>query len=199
MAKISKEEIEEIKQVEGEVMGVSLKEDLQFIQEKEGEEGLKKVEDEMGKLGYPLKFEEIKNFQWYPWYLNLLFLVVAKNIFQWDDETFRESGRFSAKVSIIAKIMVKYFISIRRCFEEAGNFWRKYYTVGELKTEEFNKKERFAVLVLSGVVGHPVFCRILDGYIWQVVAYVAPKEKLKVQEIECVFRGSKIHKFKVTW
>jgi len=199
MPEVLQEEIEKLKEIKGEVIGVSLKEDFQFILKKEGEEGLKKVEEEMEKLGYPLKFKEIKSFQWYPWHLNLLFLVVAKNIFQWSDEDFRENGRFSAKISIIAKIMMKYFISLRRCFEEASNFWRKYYTIGEMRTEKLDEKERYAILVLSGVTGHPVFCRILEGYIWQVVSYVAPKEKLEVREIECVFEKGKVHKFKVTW
>jgi hypothetical protein len=54
-------------------------------------------------------------------------------------------------------------------------------------------------LVLSDFTGHPVFCRILEGYFWQVISYVAPKEGLKVEEIECTSREGKVHKFKVTW
>ena len=40
MAKISEEEIEKIKKIEGEILGEGLKEDAQFIQQKEGKEGL---------------------------------------------------------------------------------------------------------------------------------------------------------------
>lgn len=199
MAEISKDEIEKLKEIKGEVIGTSFQEDAEFIRYKEGMEGLGKLEAEMEKLGYPLKFKEIKSFQWYPLNLNLTYLVVARDIFNWNDDTLRENGRFSAKISLIAKIMMKYFISLKRCFAEAGNFWRKYYTIGELKTEKLNEKERFAILVLSGVAGHPLFCRILEGYIWQVISYVAPKERLEVQETECVFRGGKVHRFKVTW
>ena len=153
----------------------------------------------MAKLGYHFKFNEIKSFHWYPLNLNILYLVIAKEAFDWDDETIQENGRFSAKVSLIAKFMMKYFISLRRCFDEAGNFWRKYYMVGELKTVEFNEKDRLAVLVLSDFVGHPAYCRMLKGYFWQIISYVAPKEKLKVEEIECVSKGGKVHRFKVTW
>lgn len=199
MATISQTEIEKIQKVEGEVIGTSFQEDARFIRQKEGEEGLRKLETEMERLGYPLKFKEIKNFQWYPLSLNLLYLAAAKNIFNWEDDIFREDGRFSAKVSLIAKIMMKYFISLRRCFSEAGNFWRKYYTVGNLKTEELNEKEHSAILVLRNFTGHPLLCRILEGYFWQVISYVAPKEKLKVQEIECVSKEGKTHRFKITW
>jgi len=199
MTIISQEEIEKIKKVKGEVVGTSFQEDAQFIRQKEGEEGLRKLEAEMKKLGYSSKFKEIRSFQWYPLSLNFLYLVVARKIFNWEDDVFRENGRFSAKVSLIARIMMKYFISLRRCFAEAGNFWRKYYTIGNLKAEELNEKEHSAILVLRDFTGHPLLCRILEGYFWQVISYVAPKEKLEVREIECVFDGGKIHRFKITW
>jgi len=203
MAIISKEEIEKIMGINGEVIGASLKEDMQFVLEKEGkkkgEADLIRLEKEMAKLGYPISFDKIKSFQWYPLNTNMLYLAVAKEIFGWSDDVFRENGRFSARISLIARIMMKYFVSLKRCFREAGNFWQKYYTVGELKTEELDEKKHSAFLVLRDFVGHPNFCRILEGYFWQVVSYVAPKEKLKVQEIECVFKGAKTHKFKVTW
>jgi len=199
MAIISKEEIEKIIGINGKVIGASLREDLQFILEKEGEAGVKSLENEMKKIGHPIHFEEIKSFQWYPLNVNMLYLVVAQKTFNWSEDVFRENGRFSARISLIARIMMKYFISLKRCFKEAGNFWQKYYTVGELKTEELDEKKHSAFLVLRDFVGHPNFCHILEGYFWQVVSYVTPKEKLKVQEIECVFKGAKTHKFKVTW
>jgi len=202
MAIISKEEIKKIMEVKGEVIGTSLKEDVQFILEKGGEKGkadLMRLEEEMAKLGYPISFDKIKSFQWYSLNTNMLYLAVAKEIFGWSDDVFRENGRFSARVSLIARIMMKYFISLKRCFGEAGNFWQKYYTVGELRTEELDEKNRSTFLVLKNFQGHPAFCRILEGYFWQVVSYVAPKEKLRVEEIECIFKGGKVHKFKVTW
>ncbi|OGZ17617.1 MAG: hypothetical protein A2Z78_00485 [Candidatus Nealsonbacteria bacterium RBG_13_36_15] len=199
MVLISKTEIEEIIKNKGEVIGASFKEDLEFILEKEGKEGLKKLEEEMKKLGYPIDFKKIKSFQWYPLSLNMLYLVVAKDVFDWPDDLFRENGRFSARISLIARIMMKYIISLERCFNEAGNFWQKYYTVGRLTTENFDKKNRTAFLVLKDFTGHPVFCHVLEGYFWQVISYVVPKEKLKVKEIECIFKEGKTHKFQVTW
>ncbi len=60
MAIIPDEELKKIKEIKGEAIGASLKEDLQFILKKEGPEGLKKVEEELKKLGYSLKLAEIK-------------------------------------------------------------------------------------------------------------------------------------------
>jgi len=199
MALLSQEEIEKIKNIKGEVVGTSFHEDEKFIRQKEGEEGVKKVEEEMAKLGYPFRFKELKSFQLYPMGLNLAYVIVEKNIFGWGEEVFRENGRFNARISIIAKIMVKYFVSLKKCFDEAGNFWQKYYTAGHLKTEYLDEKKRSATLALEGFEGHPLLCLIYEGYFWQVISYVAPKETLKVQEIECPFKGGKVHRFQVTW
>jgi len=199
MLQIPKEEIEKIKKIKGEIIGSTFLEDVQLIFEKEGKEGLPKLEAEMKKLGYPLKFKEIKTFQWYPFYLYLLVLLIYRNLFQWEDEVFRETGRFGAKVSIFTRIIMKYFVSLKLVCEETGRLWQKYMTTGELKAEELNEREHYVVLTVRNFTSHPLYCLILEGYFWQVSSYVLPKEKLKVQEIECIFRGGEVHKFKITW
>ena len=107
MTSISQAELEKIKNIKGEVVGTSFHEDESFIRQKEGEEGIRKVEEEMAKIGYPFKFKELKSFQRYPMSLNLAYVIIERNIFGWGDEVFRENGRFNARISIIAKIMVK--------------------------------------------------------------------------------------------
>lgn len=199
MAIISKEEFEKIEQIKGEILGVALKGKLHFVLEKKGKKGLKKVEKELEKLGYPLKFKDLKSFQWYPEKLDYLLIVTIKNIFNFDDEIIHEMGRFNAKVSLVAKIMMRYFVSVERVAQEVGNYWARYRTVGKLETEEVNEKERYLILVLKDFTGHPVYCRYLKGYFWQIASYVVPKEKLEVKEIECVFKGNKVHKFKFSW
>ncbi|PIS38764.1 MAG: hypothetical protein COT34_02110 [Candidatus Nealsonbacteria bacterium CG08_land_8_20_14_0_20_43_11] len=195
---ISNEELERIKNIPGEAIGASIKEDLRFVLIKEGTEGLKKVEDELERLGYPLKLKEIKTFHWYPFSLNLLITAIAKEVFQWEDETFREAGRFSAKISIVLKILVKSFIALEDTLKQVGRFWRMYYTVGEVSAE-YNKKERTIVVVIRGLTGHPAFCRNLEGFTWQVFSYHLPTDTLVVKEIECPFTGGSAHKFQLKW
>ena len=199
MEVIAQEELAKIKQIKGEAIGGSLKEDFQFVLKKEGEAGLKRIEKEMEKFGCPLKMAEIKNFQWYPFWMSILLLVVNRNTFNWSDDVLRENGRFSAKVSVVMRIMVKYFISLERSFVEIGSYWRKYYTVGEVKTEELDVNGRQAIISLSGIDTHPVFCRILEGYVWQIFAYHVVADSLKVEEIECIFKGGKTHRLKLKW
>jgi len=130
-------------------------------------------------LGYSLKYEEIKNFQWYPRIMDEAIYFVIKRVFGWDDEVFRESGEWGAKISFIARIMMKYVVSIERAFKETSNYWRKYYTVGELKPVEINKKERYLIIEVKNLpIICPEHCRYREGYFRQVCAYVLPKENL---------------------
>lgn len=197
---ISEKEKEEIEKMKGEVIGNASKNKLNFVLEKMGKEGLKKIEEEMAKIGYPLKYDELKNFSWYPAKEDVYLTVLIQRLFQFSDEIIRELGRFNARVSLIAKTMMRYFVSIERVAKEVGNYWRKYRTVGNLEAEKIDVKGKEIVLVLKDFTGHPTYCRFLEGYFFQIASYVVPKEgNLEVKEIECIFGGGREHKFKITW
>jgi hypothetical protein len=54
---ITKEEADKVMGTEGKTRGMSIKGDLEFVKFKQGEKGLKKVLDEMEKLGHPLSLK----------------------------------------------------------------------------------------------------------------------------------------------
>ncbi|MCK4240082.1 MAG: hypothetical protein KAX30_00535, partial [Candidatus Atribacteria bacterium] len=58
--------MEEIKNIEGEVTGDCLKNDLDFVLKKEGKEALERVEAAMEKIGYPIKHKDIRLTDIYP-------------------------------------------------------------------------------------------------------------------------------------
>lgn len=55
---ISKEQAKEIMSLTGETRGFNIKLDSEYILKTKGEEGLKKLEQEMEKLGYSIKYRE---------------------------------------------------------------------------------------------------------------------------------------------
>ena len=63
---ISKEELDELMKLKDEIRGGSLKNAGDFVLAKRGEKGLKRLEEEMGKLGYKIKFEEVHEIKLYP-------------------------------------------------------------------------------------------------------------------------------------
>ena len=63
---ITKEIAQKLMETKGETRGMSIKGDLEYVLYKKGKEGLKKIEDEMARLGYPIKYKKMKSMKFYP-------------------------------------------------------------------------------------------------------------------------------------
>ena len=78
--KITKEELEKIKKLEGKARGQTIKNALQSVLIMEKEEGLGKLEKKLKELGYWLDiykdYKKIKTFAWYPLWYDLLPIIV---------------------------------------------------------------------------------------------------------------------------
>lgn len=198
IVKIPKEEIKKLKSLKGEIIGTGFIEDVRFILENKGKKGLAKMEEAMAELGCP-KYGEIEDFKWYPVGCYLITLLLAKELFGWSEEMFQKMGANAVKVSLITKIMMRYFVSIRRCFEQAPRSWKMYFTAGEFEPIEINEKEKYLFLLLKDFPGHQTFCRYMEGFLKQVVSYIV-EGVVECREIECVLKGEgKGHLFEITW
>lgn len=196
---IQKEELDKLMNLEGESRGMSLKGYGDYVLKEEGEGGLKRLEDAISGLGYPLNFNEIKAMDFYPLGLEAVTLIAIKRLFGYDNEKFQEMGKFEPKGSLILKLFMKYFVSLKRVAEEAPKMWRKYYTVGDLKVIDYDLDKRYIILRLENFRLHPLLCQDLIGYFSSVVKMVVGREEINCQETECVFRGGKYHEFLLKW
>ena len=88
---ISKEEFDKFIKIEGQIRGVAFKTEEKFILKEEGEKGLKKLEEEMEKVGY--SYSRIKTMNFYPLGLQAISLLIIKRLFAYDNEKFQELGR----------------------------------------------------------------------------------------------------------
>lgn len=195
---VNPEELEKLLNLKGLVRGVSFKTELDFIQKEEGRKGVEKVEEEMEKLEYPIKYEEIKPMNFYPLGVNLLQLVLIEKIFGYSQEDFQKMGRFEPKVSVIIRLFLKYFASLKKVQEEAPAMWRKYYTVGKLRVIELDEEKRCARVRLENFPGHPIYCQIFGGYFSTVLQMIVGK-KVDWEEISCVQKGDDFHEFLLEW
>ncbi|GAI37757.1 unnamed protein product, partial [marine sediment metagenome] len=75
---ISKQEIDELMKLKGEVKGMGMKTHAEFILKEEGKQGLEKLEETMEKLGHPIKFREIRGTTFYPLGLEAIVLVAMQ-------------------------------------------------------------------------------------------------------------------------
>jgi len=195
MSLISKQFLEEIKKMEGEIIGSSLKTDREFIIEKEGLEGLKKVEKEMERAGYPLEYKEIDKYKWYPVQQDFLSLLLTQKIFNWSDETIREWGRWGAKTNFIIKLMAR-LVSKETISGLASKYWRKYYTKGIIEYK-LDHKNGTGMVTIKDFVIYPVHLHYLEGYFYQIMCLMVPSQNLKVEGSET--GEFNVHQFKVTW
>ncbi len=111
--KTLQEVADELVNFSGKVKGEVFRNHAEYIKYKEGDEGLKKVEDKMASLGAPVKLMEMNSMTWYSEGLSSLVIIVAKEVFNWTEEDIFEWGRFRTKVSFIMKTMTRMFLSIR--------------------------------------------------------------------------------------
>jgi hypothetical protein len=193
---ITKKEFDEFLKLKGEIRGLGFKTEAKFVLKEEGEEGLKRLEDQMAKFGYP--YSEIKTMDFYPLGLLAVALVVIKRLFNYDDKKFQEMGKFEAKSSLIIRLFMKYFVSLEKVAKEAPKMWRKYYTVGDLRVLKVDQEKRHIIIRIENFSLHPILCQILIGYFHSIVRMVL-KGEITCEETKCVFRGDEYHEFSMKW
>lgn len=197
-AKNLKELADELIKIKGNIKGTIFHAHEAFIRSRQGEEGVKLVEKKTRELGYPVNFKEIRPFAWYPDALSVLVVIVAKEVFNWSQKEVFEMGKAAPKVSMIIRLLLKHFVSIKKVFEECPKFWHRHVDFGSFENIDFNEKEKYAVVRITWPGFHPLICVWLAGYIYGIASLVLNKV-IKVEEIKCGFRGDPYHEYKVTW
>ncbi len=196
--KLTKEIAQKMMEIKGRVRGVAIKGDLEFILEKEGEKGLKKLEEEIARVGYPIRYNQLKPMNFYPIGMKGITLLAIKNLFNFDNKKFQEMGRFGSKLHPVIRVFMKYFVSPEMFVSQAPRMWRSYYTIGECKVVEFNKEKRYVILRIDNFSYFPDHCQVLIGYFSNIFQMVINKE-VTCEETKCVFKGDEYHEFLLKW
>lgn len=194
---ITKEEANRIMKTTGEVKGAVLKIDEQYVKNKWGEAGVKKVKELLRQLGYPIGYEKLKLLEGVPVGLRILSLLAVKEAFNLSDEEIKTMGNTAPKLSFIVKLLMRFFLSPEATVEHAAEFWARHYTVGRLQGEP-HRPEKYGLITLTGFPGHPVMCKYLEGYFQRIQQFMEGDE-VAVEEIECPYKNGAAHVFKVTW
>ncbi len=195
---ISKEELDELTSLKGEVRGMGVKTHANFVLKEEGKEGLEKLKKAMETLGYPVKFKEMKSTSFIPLGTEAIVLLVIKRLFNYEDKKFQEIGSFHVKSSLIIRLFMKYFVSFEKMQLEAPKIWKKYFTTGELKVTSFDKERRYASFKLENFKFHPLHCQILIGTFVTIIQMMV-NGKATCEEEKCIYRGDEYHEFLLKW
>ncbi len=197
MNKDIKKEVDEIMKKEGNLKGSAFLSVFYFIRQKEGEEGLKKVEEKFVEIGYPFKEKDISVYKYYlNGYLTTLF-IIGMELFNWNNDDIYEIGSRAPRLSFINKMLVSHFSSIEVLSQRGSEHWNKYSDVGKLSVPKFSAKERFMVVRIEDFEFHPLLCFFVKGYIKGLVDFTA--KGVEVSEQKCIYRGDKFHEYLVRW
>ena len=197
------EELKKIVEFPGKVRGAAFKGHMEYILEKKGEEGLRKVEKEMERLGYHIEYKKIKETEWYPAGLAVVSSYAIVTTFNWGKKELINMAQASPKVSFVLRFFMKYFASPEKMFKTAvPRLWERYYNIGSLEAIDFKrtKKDGYAVMRLKNFKLHPFYCFYLGYFFIGVFKLAEPKFKeITVEETKCMFRGDNFHEYLIKW
>jgi len=197
---ITKETIDNLMKIKGEVRGVVLKTDEEYILKEKGKQGIEKVEQKLKELGHPIKYEEIRTMDFYPVGLRALSLLAIKEVFGFDNKEIYKMGVFATKMSLIIRLFTKYFLSLRRVImKESPRMWRKHWTIGKLVPVELDEKKKYAIIRVEGLDLHPIYCAYLEGYFAGILQMLVRSQKTASHETKCVLKGEPYHEFLIEW
>jgi len=197
---LNKELADKLMAMPGEARGVVFKTDGEYILKEKGEAELKKLEEELTALGYPIDYKKIGTLAFYPIGLRILSLLAIKKVFSFDDDKIKELGSFASRTSLMIKLFINYFLSIKKVFfEEAPKIWRKHYSVGEFIPVELNEEEKYGIIQIKNYQFHPIFCLYLGSYLCGFFQMLIKSPSITFEETKCPFRGDEYHEYTIKW
>jgi hypothetical protein len=198
MEETLQETADRLKNFPGKVKGEVFRTHADYIRQKEGEDGVRRVEEKMAELGTPILFEEINPFEWISEGMSSLTIVVTKEVFNWTEDDVFEMGRFAPKFSFIIKVMIQYLVSIESLLKNATKYWNKHFDFGsaEVESDTENKK---AIVREKGFNTHPLVCLYHAGYFKGLCEFAIKSKNITVTETACTHKGAEYNEFVITW
>jgi hypothetical protein len=145
--KLTKELAKKLIEFKGEIRGIDIISDGDFVLRNHGEEALKKVEEKLKEVGFPIEYRKLKPMGFYPGGLKALSLLAIKEVLGYSNEKIEEIGMAAPRFSLIIKLFVKYFASLKKFFfGYSPRIWREYWTAGEFIPVELNEEKQFATV-----------------------------------------------------
>ena len=197
---VSKQEVEEFMRSGRKTRGAIIKNAGKFVLDKKGEDGLNKLEVEMEKLGYKIKFEEFTEVNLYSLGETILCLVLIKRLFNFTDEDFQELGRRTSKISVVARMAMRSLaaISLKQIITKFPETWSKMNPIGELTVTNLDEKGRSLTLRVDNCDTHPIQCQIMIGAFSSLFRIILGKE-VSCTETKCIYKQDDCHEFLVKW
>lgn len=195
---ITKKEFDKFMGFKEKVRGAGMKMYANFIFKEKGAKGLKKLEDLITSLGYPVKYKKIKAMSFYPLGLEIATLVGIKRLFNFGNEKFEEMGKFQIKGNFIFTLFLNRIVSLKKMAKGVNKVWQKAVGLGNLNVVEVNEGKKYVIFRIENFDYHPLFCHIFKGTAANGFQMIIGKETI-CQERKCTFSGDDYHEYLLKW
>ncbi|MEA3458255.1 MAG: hypothetical protein U9R21_06205 [Candidatus Thermoplasmatota archaeon] len=192
---MKKKELDRLMEIKGEVKGVVFQTDAKYVLEKEGEEGLKKLEERVKELGYPINYEKGEALDSHPIGLRVISLLLIKDTFGWPDSEIKRMGYVAPRTSFIAKLLMRFFVSFKKIITEAPRYWTKHYTIGSLEVINLDEETKDVTIRLKDFEIHPILCPYYRGYFEMMHEFATGTTGVESKETKCMFKGDPYHEY----
>lgn len=196
---ITRSEFQQIVKLDGQVRGSALRTDAAYVESHRGRSGLRRIEAAFEALGYPLRYAQIRNMAWYPVCLRILSLRLVQDGLGLDEEGLHAMGDGAPKFSFLVRVGLDLPLVPGTIGGKIPGYWRRHYTVGELRAEKMDGPGRSLRLQLTGLRLHPVLCRYLEGYFGRLMQFGLADRPVECRETKCVHRGDACHEYEINW
>ncbi len=197
--RLLKKEAQKLMQMPGNVRGGVILANLEFIRQKAGQSEMGKIQEKLKGLGIAFNLKELKPMEFYPEALSVLTVLLVKEILNLDDNGVFEMGKAGIKLSLFIKILTKYFVSPRQCFEESPGYWQKHFDFGELEPIELNEGGKYAIIRIKGYKYHPIMCFYHRGCFLQVAELILGRSGASIEETKCAHKKDPYHEYIIRW
>lgn len=199
MLKTTKEEIEKIEGIKGNVSGEKFYTTFPYLEKREKNNEVEEILNVMKELGHPINLKEINSSKRYPIKIAILLFVVAKDIFDWKEEDVFEMGRYAPKISFITKILLRNLVSIKTIFNKAPDTWKNHYDFGSLEAVEIDEEKKYLVVRVKDFDVHPIMCPYHGGYFQAMAEFCIKEKQVNTKETKCIHRGDDYHEYLISW
>lgn len=197
---LTEEKVRQLMRFPGEIKGIDIKDDGDFILKKAGKEGLDKVEKVCREAGVPISYRKINAWGFYPGGTKVVSLLAIKKALGFDNQKIEEMAQTTSQKSFIIKLSLRFFFNIPKfIFQETPKIWTKYWTVGELVPVEYNEKKRYAIVRVKDMNLHPLYCVYLKGFFSAFPIIGFGTREVAGEETKCSFKGDEYHEFVIRW
>jgi len=194
---IDKNELADIVNCAGQVRGIVLLTDAEYVRRNHGEEALSRVEAETENMGYPLEYTNIKTMHWYPVGFRVVSLLAIRKVLQLSDNNLTDMGRKALKNSLITKLMLRYFINLDTLLSRLQSYWDKNYSVGIISSK---REGNTLFLCLEDCQIPRLLLPYLEGYFLAVIGMIIGGQKqIRMEEYWWKHKNGTCYEFVIKW